>query len=111
LVNKQYERTEESTACFVPSVAIPANNAQINPLILSAFCAFGGNLRCGCFVLTANLSRLKSKNISPAKAQRRKESLWKRGSALRFCAFAGEIALGMHVAKWPADFDVSGKEN
>jgi hypothetical protein len=30
-------------------------------------------------------------NVSPAKAQRRKETCRKRGSALRLCAFAGEI--------------------
>jgi len=35
--------------------------------------------------------RIGGKNISRAKAQRRKENLRKRGSALRLCAFAREI--------------------
>jgi len=36
--------------------------------------------------------RIGGKNISRAKAQRRKENLRKRGSALRLCAFAREIS-------------------
>jgi hypothetical protein len=42
-------------------------------------------------VLKASTIFLREENVSPAKAQRRKENLYKRGSALRRCAFAGEI--------------------
>jgi len=54
---------------------------------------------CGGFVVTANRSRLKAQEYSPAKAQRRKVLPHFQGFSLRLCAFAGEIPLGMVVAK------------